>query len=94
MSDTSMQKLAKDLAARFGNDDMDDETSVGFVRFILYSCVFFAAVYECGEKGRCPHCKAEAVIMRGVEEHPELQPEVQARNDVILQKRKHEAVNG
>lgn len=79
----TMQDIAKLLAKKTGNESLEDENSIGFVRFMMYSCVFFCAVYDCARKGRCTNCKAEMIIRKGAATHPELKDEISSRDNII-----------
>lgn len=82
-----MQDIAKLLAKKTGNEALEDEKSIGFVRFMMYSCVFFCAVYDCAHKGRCANCQAEMIIRQGAATHSELAEEIRSRDNIIRGKK-------
>lgn len=69
-----LDKVAHELAEKYGNESLDNPESVGFVRFMMYSCCFFHATGQC-VRMKCENCKATAVIEKGVALHPELKKE-------------------
>ena len=77
----TLEKLAKQMAAKTRNDNLDDPTSPGFIRLMMYSCMFLAASSQC--KGvPCDKCKATQVIENGLKKHPELLPDYEAMKDI------------
>lgn len=72
-----LDKIAKELAKQYGNEDMEDPESTGFIRFMMFSCLFFRATGQCGGVP-CRECKATKVIEHGLNKHPELAPEYDA----------------
>lgn len=69
-----LEKVAREIAEKFGNESLDDPESVGFIRFMMYSCLFFHATAQCGSVP-CQKCKAGIVIENGLEKHQELYEE-------------------
>ena len=70
----TMQDIAKLLAKETGNEALEDEKSIGFVRFMMYSCAFFSATGQCGGV-QCKNCKATKVIENGLKFNPEMKDE-------------------
>lgn len=69
-----LNKISKELAKKCDNEALEDQYSPGFIRFMMFSCLFFSATGQCGSVP-CRECKATKVIEQGIEKHPELAPE-------------------
>lgn len=76
-----LEKLAKQMAEMTDNDDLNDPTSPGFIRLMLYSCAFFAASSQCTGVP-CDKCKATQVIENGLKKHPEFIPNYKALKEI------------
>lgn len=74
---SELYKIAELLSKQCGNEALEDQESTGFIRFMMYSCLFFRATGQCGGVP-CSDCKATKVIEHGLSKHPELAPEYDA----------------
>lgn len=73
----NLKKIAEELALKCRNETLEDPESIGFIRFMMYSCLFFSATGQCGGVP-CWECKATKIIERGLNKYPELVPEYNA----------------
>lgn len=73
----NLDEIAEELAKQSGNEALEDPGSTGFIRFMMYSCLFFRATGQCGGVP-CRECKATKIIEQGLSKHPELAPEYDA----------------
>lgn len=74
MKKNEIDKIAKEIANKIGNDALNDPKSPSFIRFMMYSCAFFSATGQCGGVS-CKDCKATKVIENGLKFNPEMKDE-------------------
>ena len=69
-----LDQIAHELAKNCSNETLENPESIGFIRFMMFSCLFFHATGQCGGVP-CENCKATRIILNGITKHPELKEE-------------------